>query len=265
MRTTQRSPPPYSVYSSRWPSWKNWPIRSETRVMGHTLARHGGACAWSSPRRGRGECARAGARGWARIMAWNGTRAPRRGCCSWRASSLVVYVSGAAALAHRPRDRERRPPGSRPPGSGVARGPRWRRGRRWPADAGRAHGRLRAGQRHRRTGRSVLSTLLGLADSVEVALVGWLLVRVPRAPAARRQRRLAALRDRDRGCGRRRGARRARSYAALLDASFRHHARPGRALPRRLGAAARTAGAARATGPWSRAWAHAASSSSRSA
>ena len=217
---------------------------------------------WSSPRRGHGRICGRWSRGWARIGAWNGTRAASVRLRSWAASSSLAYVVGCRRAPHRPRDRRH---GRVVPG---------RRGRRPRApagaasalagDPGRADDRLRARERHRRASDRCLHPARArrLGGGRSRRLAGGA---VPRRTPARRQRRLATVRDRGRGCGRGRGARLADYAAIARGLLLPDDPRPGRALPRRLGDAARAAGPAQPPVLEPDAWTHAASSSSRRA
>ena len=108
IRTTQRSPPPYSVYSSRWPSWKNWPIRSETRVMGppwHASAVQDGV----RPRRGP-----------ARMCRIRTTRARESGCGTGHGASARLLLVGGLVLVAYLAGRRRRSASARAPAATAA-------------------------------------------------------------------------------------------------------------------------------------------------
>ncbi len=133
-----------------------------------------GKRAWSSPRHGHGDCAGAGCPVWARIGEWNGTRAPQRGCCSWRASSSRSTSRAPRSLAI---GRETGATAAWFPAAGIgvlallaARRPNW------PATLAALTVAFTLANLtiDRPLG---VSSLLGLADSVEVALVGWLIIR----------------------------------------------------------------------------------------
>src|SRR3954469_23945307 len=171
-RTTQRLPPPYSVNSSRWPSWKSCPIRSETRVMGtpwHATGPTSGPVRDAVPANLR-----------ALVPPVGENRAVERDTSASVRPALVpclvllAYLAGAAALLV---GRHTGATAAWFPAVGVGViallvAPR----PRWPLTLAALTAAFALA--NFTAGRDVgVSLVLGLADSVEVALVGWLVMR----------------------------------------------------------------------------------------